>query len=490
MKIKVTSEIAQMKYQEPFKLYLKESQNGNTISLLMESKSPNQKYPRKSIIVPNPAVKIEGKNEEFKIIALNKAGKKRLNFFSKKDFRYASNYFQDKKIIKGKVVKQENKNANEEKEAKLKNISCVIKTILQKFDSSDSCAGVYGVFAYDFAKNFYKVEEKQKEENVNDFELFLPTKVILLQDDEKRAEIHEFLFNSEKFEEEKPKKSFLFKKQKKQEQTDLSDEQYKEIVAKTIEDIKKGRAIQCVISRKTTVSLQKHPIKSYELLRETNPAPYSFYYNLGNNEILYGASPEMHIKIYNTKKGKEIEIRPIAGTIMRSKNPLEDAEARKNLLNDEKEIREHTMLVDLARHEIYKLSETNSVEVTDLFTLENYPNLYHLVSGVKGTLKENKDAVDALLITLPAGTLSGAPKQEAMKMIEEYEGSKRGYYGGASGSLSFNGECNTGITIRSIYVRKNTSEVRGGAGITALSIPEKELNEIKLKTSKAMEVLR
>ncbi|MFA5125433.1 MAG: anthranilate synthase component I family protein [archaeon] len=489
MKIKVTSEIAQIKYQEPFKLYLKESQNGNTPSLLMESKSPNQKYPRKSIIVPNPAVKIEGKNEEFKITALNKAGKKILNFFSKKDFDYAINYFQDKKTIKGKVLKQENKNANEEKEAKLKNISCVIKTVLNKFDSSDSCAGVYGVFAYDFAKNFYKVEERQKEENINDFELFLPTKIYLLHDNEKRAEMHEFLFNSEKFEEEKPKKSFSFKKQKKQEQTDLSDDQYKEVVAKSIEEIKKGRVIQCVLSRKTTVSLQKHPIKSYELLRATNPSPYSFYYNLGNNEILYGASPEMHIKIYNTKKGKEIEIRPIAGTIMRSKNPLEDAEARKNLLNDEKEIREHTMLVDLARHEIYKLSKTNSVEVIDLFTLENYPNLYHLVSGIKGMLKENKDAVDALLITLPAGTLSGAPKQEAMKMIEEYEGSKRGYYGGASGLLAFNGECNTGITIRTIYVKNNNSEVRGGAGITALSTPEKELNEIKLKTSKAMEVL-
>jgi anthranilate synthase component 1 len=115
--------------------------------------------------------------------------------------------------------------------------------------------------------------------------------------------------------------------------------------------------------------------------------------------------------------------------------------------------------------------------------------LYHLVSGIKGILRKEKDAVDSLLITLPAGTLSGAPKQEAMNMIEEYEGSKRGYYGGASGILAFNGECNTGITIRSIYVKNNKSEIRSGAGIVALSAPEKELKEIKLKASKAISVL-
>jgi anthranilate synthase component 1 len=147
------------------------------------------------------------------------------------------------------------------------------------------------------------------------------------------------------------------------------------------------------------------------------------------------------------------------------------------------------MLVDLARHELYKLCETKSVEVTDLYTLEHYPNLYHLVSGVHGILKKDKDAIDALLITLPAGTLSGAPKQEAMKMIEQYEGSKRGFYGGASGMVGFNGGCNTGITIRSTHVRNGKSEIRGGAGIVALSTPEGELNEVKLKISKAMSVL-
>jgi len=243
-----------------------------------------------------------------------------------------------------------------------------------------------------------------------------------------------------------------------------------------------------VYSRKLEMTLQKHPFESYSLLRELNPSPYSFYYNFGNNEILYGASPETHIKIQRRGNEKEIEIRPIAGTIRRTNNAMGDAEARKQLLNDEKEIREHTMLVDLARHELYKLSKRESVKVTDLFTLEEYTNLYHLVSGGKGILKE-KDAIDALLVTLPAGTLSGAPKQEAMRMIEEYEGSKRGFYGGAIGLIAFNGTANTGITIRSTHVKNNTSTLRSGGGVVALSTPIGELNESKLKMAKTLLVL-
>jgi len=489
MTIKVDAKVSQIKYENPFELYTKLSNKGNDISLFFESKSPNQKYPRKSIIVPTPSIKITGKKEDFAIIALNKAGEKILSNFGKNDFPYAKKLSVEKRIIKGIVEKKENPELSEEENSKLANISFVIKTILGKFEAENTYAGLYGVFAYDFARNFYKVAEKQPDEGCKDFELFLPTKVYVLYDDEKRAETIELKFNGKKFPAEKGIRGFEFKKQEAKVTYDLSEEEYKQNTQKIINEIKNGRAMQCVLSRRTSQTLQKHPLESYKELREINPSPYAFYYNLGNNEILYGASPEMHIKISASKKGKEIEIRPIAGTITRSNNPLEDAEARRNLLNDEKELREHTMLVDLARHELYKLSDPKSVEVTDLFTLEHYPNLYHLVSGVKGLLKKDKDAIDALLITLPAGTLSGAPKQEAMNMIEQYEGSKRGYYGGASGLVSFNGECNTGITIRSVHVRNNKSELRSGAGIVALSTPERELNEIKLKAAKAMSVL-
>ncbi|MEK6959099.1 MAG: anthranilate synthase component I family protein, partial [archaeon] len=406
------------------------------------------------------------------------------------DFDYASEFKQDKKNISGKVKKKENNELSEEESAKLTNISFVIKTILGKFESKSPYAGLYGVFAYDFAKNFYKVKEKLPDPmKEKDFELFLPTKIYVMYDNEKRAEEVDFYFNGEKFPSEKLPKGFELEKVKGEIEQDLSDEGYMKIVQKAIDDIKKGRGMQCVLSRNTIVPIKRHPFESYTDLRETNPAPYSFYYNLGENEILYGASPELHIRIDVIPDGKRLQMRPIAGTIKRSANPLEDAENRIQLLNDEKEKREHTMLVDLARHEIYKLCDAKSVQVTDLYTIENYPNLYHIVSGVQGLLKKDKDAIDALLVTLPAGTLSGAPKQEAMNMIEEYEGSKRGFYGGASGVVLFNGGCNTGVTIRCVHVMDGKSHIRSGAGVVALSSPEGELKETKLKMSKAMGVL-
>jgi anthranilate/para-aminobenzoate synthase component I len=481
IKTKITSQ----DYSSPFELFKKMSGEGNNISLLMESISLNQKYGRQTIIVPNPSVKITGKETDFKIEALTEVGKEILKLFTKKDFLYADNVEFTEDSIKGVVTKEENNNANEEEQFNLKNVSLVIKMILEKFENDNDYCGLYGAFSYDFAKNFYKINKKFTDNN-DDFVLFLPTSVFVFYDLEKRAEKLEFMF-TDKIDTEFVK-GFEFVKQKKEITYDVSEEDYLANLKKIIDDINNGRAMQCVYSRRLSVTLQKHPLKAYEILRATNPSPYSFYYNFGNDEILYGASPEMHIKIQKIGNKREIEIRPIAGTIPRTKNAMGDAKARRQLMNDEKELREHTMLVDLARHELYKLSNRESVEVTDLFTLEEYTNLYHLVSGVKGTI-ENKDAIDALLVTLPAGTLSGAPKQEAMRMIEEYESSKRGFYGGAVGIIAFNKTCNTGITIRSTHVKDNVSNLRSGGGVVALSTPAGELAEAKLKMSKALGVL-
>ena len=471
-------------YQDSFKLYAKLSNGGNNVSLLMESRSLNLRYGKQSIIVPNPAVKIIGKNDRFSIKALTPAGKEILKCFSKDDFVYADNFTQNEDEINGIVKKEVNKNATEEEKRKLKNISFVLKTIMGKFECDNSYIGFYGAFAYDFARNFYDVGERFTNGG-EDFVLFIPTIVYVFNDIKEIAERLEFVFNGFVDTESNTAVGFNFERQEKKITYDMSESEYLEKVDKIIKEIRNGRVMQCVFSRKMGMSLQRHPFDSYTELKDINPSPYSFYYNLGNNEILYGASPEMHICVEN----KSVEIRPIAGTIIRSKNPLEDARARISLLTDKKEIREHTMLVDLARHELYNLSESNSVEVIDLFTLEHYPNLYHLVSGVTGRLKKEVDAVDALLITLPAGTLSGAPKLEAMKMIEQLEGSKRCFYGGTIGLVSFNGNCNTGITIRSVHVKDNISFIRAGGGVVALSTPERELNEIKLKMAKALKVL-
>ena len=471
-------------YGDAFEQFKKITNNGKNIGLLMESRSKNLAYGKASIIVSNPPVRISCAKEEFKIEALTKKGEKILELFDKKDFNYADELKIEKNKITGVVKKEENNEIEENKRTSQKNISMVLKTILEKFECESDYCGLYGAFAYDFSKNFYKVEERFNETS-NDFVLFLPTTIIFFDDIKEKAEKIEFDFGVSGEEKEEGVKGFEFTKQKKKIEYDLNDEEYLKSLKNVIEDIRNGRAMQCVLSRKISMPLQRDPIESYEELREKIPAPYSYYYNLGENEILYGASPEIHIKIFKS----EIEIRPLAGTIQRKENPLEDAEARIHLLTDEKEKREHTMLVDLARHELYNLCEAKSVRVDELFILEEYPNLYHLVSDIKGKLKKEKNAIDALLVTLPAGTLSGAPKQESMKMIEEYEGSKREYYGGAIGYIAFNGECNTGITIRSIHVKNNKSTIRGGGGVIALSTPKQEFAERKLKLEKMLEVL-
>ena len=325
--------------------------------------------------------------------------------------------------------------------------------------------------------------------------LYLPTTIFHFDDRRERATKKEFYFDGKHDEMNTiAAEDITFGKPKTYE--DMSLDEYAERAAGIVREIRQGRALQCVLSRNSGMSMQRHPLDSYGELRDINPSPYSFYFSFGDGnggpEYLYGASPELHIGIVDG----EVEIRPIAGTIKRSGHPklsvraVEDARLLNELLNDPKERREHTMLVDLARNEMYRLCAPETVRVTDYLTVERYTNLLHLASGVKGRLKGGLDALHVLLTTLPAGTLSGAPKREAMRMIEDNEGSRRDYYGGVIGYLTFGGDCNTGITIRSVHVKGDMSYVRSGAGIVAHSEPEKEAAEIVLKSEKAMQCLR
>src|SRR3989338_6896413 len=467
-------------YQDHFQLYRKLTDNGRNISLLLESRSLNMRYGKESIIVPNPAVRISGKNERFTITALTKAGEKILARLTDDDFQYAVEVTRKGNTINGKVPRESNKNIRENERTRLRNVSFIFRSLIKKFHSDSPYNGLYGLAAYDFARNYYSIGKKHKNDEGDDFIFFIPSELYVFNDITKEAK-HIVFFEGDA----KASKGFVFRKGKGRIRQDISDDDYRSQVSKAIKDIRKGRAMQCVLSRQVEVPLKKDPMVSYNELREINPSPYSFFFNLGNNEIFYGASPELHIKV---EKG-EIEIRPIAGTVKRSSNPFDDAQARIFLLTDDKERREHSMLVDLARNEIYALSYPESVVVSDLFTVEAYPNLYHLVSGVKGKLRNGIDAFDALLITLPAGTLSGAPKQEAMRMIEEYETSRRGFYGGIIGYFSFNGDCNTGIAIRSVHVKGSKSYIRSGGGVVALSTPDGELKESRLKMEKMLKVV-
>lgn len=473
-------------YENPFEFYRHHSSNGDYVSMLMESRSINLAYGKQSIVVPNAALKITGKNTGFSLEALTETGEAILSCFDASDFDYVDNVSFGDGTIEGTVRREDSRNFEGSELIRQPNASYVIRTVLEKFPGiNDEHLGLYGAFAYDFARNFINFGDRFSQEEGQDFSLFLPSTVVYFDDIRGKAKIKRLYFDGKNDNLEEKTIITSFKSHPLEMFEDMTINQYQEKVTALIEQIKNGRMMQCVLSRNQGMSLQQHPIDSYAKLRDINPSPYSFFFSLGDNEYLYGASPEVHINVTDGR----IEIRPIAGTVRRSDNPLEDADARIGLQIDKKELREHSMLVDLATSELCRLSVPGSVNIRDLYTLETYPNLYHLVSGVTGELRKGVDALDSLLTTIPAGTLSGAPKAEAMKAIEELEHSRRNFYGGAVGYLDFNGGCNTGITIRSVHVKDGMSFMRAGAGIVAHSTPEGEAREIGLKSEKAMKVL-
>jgi anthranilate synthase len=466
-------------YEDPFEVYKRVSSIGRHPSLLYEARSGNQAYTRHNLIAATQAIKLTGKNEHFSIRALTEAGKALLDMLGREDFPYASDVKMASDSIEGRVERRLNPDLTEIERIRQPNTSYAIRTLLSKFGIQYRFAGLYGAFAYDFARNFENFGNRFSEGGSNDFTLFLPSNIIYFDGKKETAERFQLEVNGKKDElMSSIRPDFIPLPRAGYE--DMNYRDYADKVKIIVDEIRNGRLMQCVISRNYGLSLQKHPLDSYEKLRDINPSPYCFFFDFADGEFLYGASPELHIRV----DGSRIEIRPIAGTIKRGADALEDFKARQRLITDEKELAEHTMLVDLARNDIYRLALSNTVKVTDFGAVEVYPNLYHIVSGVTGQLKKGIDSIDAILTTLPAGTLSGAPKKEAMRMIEELEHSRRDYYGGAIGYLCFNGDCNTGITIRSIHVVDGMSYVRTGGGIVLHSIPEKEVKEIQIKSEK------
>jgi anthranilate synthase component 1 len=252
----------------------------------------------------------------------------------------------------------------------------------------------------------------------------------------------------------------------------FSKEKFCQAVKKTLGYIRSGDIIQAVISRRFSKKVSAEPFDIYRILRNVNPSPYMFYLSFGNFKLI-GASPEVMVRC----EDKEVTIRPIAGTRPRGDSPAEDLKLEQELKNDEKEKAEHIMLVDLARNDIGRVCEYNSVVVDELMVVEKYSHVMHLVSNVEGKLKKGLDALDVLAASFPAGTVSGAPKIRAMEIIAELEPTVRGAYAGAVGYLDFSGNLDTCITIRTILLKEGTAYIQAGAGIVADSVPEKEYQE-------------
>ena len=255
-------------------------------------------------------------------------------------------------------------------------------------------------------------------------------------------------------------------------ESNFKKEHFLDAVQKIKNYILEGDVIQVVLAQRLKFNISKDPFAIYRALRSINPSPYMYYLKFGDLKIV-GSSPEILVRLEDGK----IEVRPIAGTRKRGQSEEEDQALENDLLSDEKELAEHIMLVDLGRNDVGRVAETNSVSVNEKFTIERYSHVMHIVSNVQGELKKGLDGYDVLAATFPAGTLSGAPKVRAMEIIEELEPTRRGLYGGAVGYISFNGNMDTAIAIRTLLIKNNTAYLGVGAGIVADSVPENEFEE-------------
>jgi anthranilate synthase component 1 len=257
--------------------------------------------------------------------------------------------------------------------------------------------------------------------------------------------------------------------------------EYLDLVRKAKAYIRAGDIFQVVLSQRFSAKTQADPFEVYRELRVLNPSPYPFYLQM-NDVYIVGTSPEMLVKV----QGRDVFYRPIAGTQPRGKDEAEDLRLEKEMLASEKERAEHIMLVDLGRNDLGRVCEYGSVVVDELMEVETYSHVMHIVSSVSGTLREDVGAMDALRSVLPAGTLSGAPKVRAMQIIDELEPIKRGGYGGAIGYLSYAGDLDTAIHIRTVVVKDGVAHVQAGGGTVADAKPEYEYEESVAKSQAAM----
>jgi len=351
------------------------------------------------------------------------------------------------------------------------------------------CGGLVGYISHEGTKYFEEAFETQKHPDFYDFEFGLYqdglifdrflNKVFYFSNDEKLDRSRMILELIKKRKNFPSKISFKFLGLNK------TKPEYRTMIKKALVEINRGNIFQVVLSLKFLYQIAGNKLKLYEVLRQINPSPYMFYFKFGPRDI-FAASPELLINV----EGKKIKhFGTLAGTIKRGKNKEEDKYLAKKLQNDEKEKAEHMMLVDLARNDMGRVCQPGTIKIKNLLGVKKFSHVQHLSTEIYGKLKRGENIFSALKACFPAGTLSGAPKIEAMKIIRRLEEEPRGPYGGVGGYFSFNGSCMLTINIRSMYISKNKGVAQVGSGIVYDSKPEKEYQEILRKGQAMKEVL-
>lgn len=465
-----------------------------------------------------PALYLTGTGAEFTIKALSNTGRRIIEYLStkvKKSFDFCESVEFGSEAIIGRI-KQDEKVIDEQARLQSTNQMDVLRAVAFGFSLASKpfrvTCGLLGALSYDFIDQFEKLPPSGEDLLGNpDYELYFADNIFLcdhaqnkgyvivncvITDGDREAAIaeaqdcFEYYFNIAKLDAPKGQK---YTGSLTSASTDTSQEEYEKMVRDAKQHIIDVDIFQVVLSRTKLEPCSDEPLDVYKRLRKLNPSPYMFYLNTPNT-ILIGSSPELNLRVSGTKK-RDVEIRPIAGTKPRGRvgNKIDadtDFRYEAELKLDHKELAEHIMLVDLARNDIARVAEPGSRIVTELLTVEKYASVQHLVSNVKGTLAKGLDALSAYLATMNMGTLTGAPKIEAMKLIRLFEKTKRGYYGGAVCYLTVDGQFDSCITIRSLQVKDHTAYIRVGAGIVHDSVPKTEFEETEHKANSCLRAIR
>jgi len=359
----------------------------------------------------------------------------------------------------------------------------VIKDLVQKTDVQTYryLGGAVGIINYDAIRLWEKIPKRHNTtEPIMEFGIYNDG---ILFDNKQKKSLY-FYYDKNRVDEIKTSEPIFGDFNLRFLSPNLDKDEFSKIVEKAKKYIYDGDIFQVVLSRKFSFEGYGDYLKVYEKLRSLNPSPYLYHLKM-NKKIIIGSSPEMLLRVTND----QVETFPIAGTRKISDDKIKNEQLRQELISDEKELAEHTMLVDLGRNDIGKVCDYGTVHVNKLMEVKKFSHVQHMVTHVIGKLNKNYDMYDAFKAVFPAGTVSGAPKVRAMEIIDELEPESRGPYAGAVGYFSFNGCCDFAIAIRSIFADDNGGFVQAGAGIVFDSIPDDEVHETEYKAGAMIEAL-
>lgn len=442
------------------------------------------RYTRWDMALVNPPLVLEAADRKVEIRALNDRGKVLIpaivEALRTHDVVETFDAGSDRIEL---TVKKPDRLFNEEERSRQPSTFSIVRALKDLFACGDDQLGLYGAFGYDVAFQFEPIDQKlERPHDQRDVVLFLPDEILIVDHHGKRAYVLEYDFvvngKTTKDLERTGEQSSYAPANKDPGRGDHEPGEYAELVEKAKDYFRRGDLFETVPGQTFYEPCANPPSAVSRRLAQINPSPYSFFFNLGNNEYLVGASPEMYVRVTG---GRRVETCPISGTIRRGKNAIEDEAQIRKLLNSAKDEAELTMCSDVDRNDKSRVCVPGSVKVIGRRQIEMYSRLIHTVDHIEGTLREDMDALDAFLSHTWAVTVTGAPKRWAMQFIEDHEKSPRAWYGGAIGAVLFNGDMNTGLTLRTVRIKDGLAQIRAGATLLYDSVPEDEEAETELK---------